>query len=151
MRVIAVCEEKNSPKAYRYHPALFVSKKWSCCKSGKRSVFGCQAATHWSSSSSSPSSEANNNPSRKYQIPVRLAWGYVIMLTGERVSVSGWWKILAGEFGLCELLEGKCKGLALLLLLSLSSYHYCRRRCRCRRRHCLGLALATRTQCTTRR
>ncbi|KAG4080691.1 hypothetical protein HA402_013221 [Bradysia odoriphaga] len=51
----AVCEEKNTPKFYRYHPGLWLGKKWSCCKSGKRIAFGCQAATHWS--------ETNNNPS----------------------------------------------------------------------------------------
>lgn len=53
---ISVCEEKNTPKLYRYHPGLWLGKKWSCCKSTKRIAFGCQAATHWS--------ETNNNPSK---------------------------------------------------------------------------------------
>ncbi len=54
--ILTVCEEKNTPKLYRYHPGLWLGKKWSCCKSAKRIAFGCQAATHWS--------ETNNNPSK---------------------------------------------------------------------------------------
>ena len=53
---LIVCEEKDSPKSYRYHPGLWLGKKWSCCKGVNRSAFGCQAATHWA--------ETNNNPSK---------------------------------------------------------------------------------------
>lgn len=42
-----VCEETTSPKSYRYHPGLYLAKKWMCCKSTNRTAFGCQAATHW--------------------------------------------------------------------------------------------------------
>lgn len=49
-----VCEETHSPKSYRYHPGLWLGKKWSCCKAIERTAFGCQAATHWT--------ETNNNP-----------------------------------------------------------------------------------------
>lgn len=49
-----VCEETHSPKSYRYHPGLWLGKKWSCCKAINRTAFGCQAATHWT--------ETNNNP-----------------------------------------------------------------------------------------
>lgn len=51
----AVCEETTSPKSYRYHPGLWLAKKWTCCKSTNRTAFGCQAATHWA--------ETDNNAS----------------------------------------------------------------------------------------
>ncbi|KAJ6649500.1 Tyrosine-protein kinase Btk29A [Pseudolycoriella hygida] len=60
----AVCEEKNTPKLYRYHPGLWLGKKWSCCKNTKRIAFGCQAATHWS--------ETNNNPKQLPELKILI-------------------------------------------------------------------------------
>jgi hypothetical protein len=53
--MFTVCEE-YTPKAFRFHPGIWLNKKWSCCKSNSRNALGCQVAAHWP--------EANNNPSK---------------------------------------------------------------------------------------
>lgn len=53
---ITACEH-FSPKSFRFHPGIWLSKRWSCCKSLSRTALGCQVTTQWP--------ETNNNPTSK--------------------------------------------------------------------------------------
>ncbi|XP_063702861.1 tyrosine-protein kinase Btk isoform X1 [Culicoides brevitarsis] len=55
IRVIRKACEEFSPKSFRFHPGIWLIKKWSCCKSLSRTALGCQVTTAWP--------ETNNNPS----------------------------------------------------------------------------------------
>lgn len=53
-----------SPKSLRFHPGIWLSKKWSCCKSLSRTALGCQVATQWPETNNNPttsSSKSTNN------------------------------------------------------------------------------------------
>uniref|UniRef100_A0A336MD13 CSON014854 protein n=1 Tax=Culicoides sonorensis TaxID=179676 RepID=A0A336MD13_CULSO len=54
IRVIRKACEEYTPKSFRYHPGIWLIKKWSCCKSLSRTALGCQVTTQWP--------ETNNNP-----------------------------------------------------------------------------------------
>lgn len=49
---VTVCED--NPKSIRYHPGLWLGRRWSCCKSLTKIGLGCQVTTDWA--------DQNNNP-----------------------------------------------------------------------------------------